>query len=77
MATLLYPLSNELRRLRRELETRLSADQAMSSGDVRRIIEHLTAMETEAVGLEGRPEASVSASALDLARRLQAAGISG
>ena len=77
MASLLYPLSTELFRLRRELESRLDGRQAMSDHDVRRIIDRLTTMQGEAADLEGRPDVSVSASALDLARRLQAAGISG
>ncbi|MGO4124937.1 hypothetical protein AB4Z01_11060 [Inquilinus sp. YAF38] len=75
MVKLLSPLSRELHSMRRKLDTRLSSRQPLSEAEVKRMIELLGSMEIEAAALESRPTVAVSEKTLDLARRLEAAGI--
>jgi hypothetical protein len=57
------------------LDTRLETRMPLTIADVERMVKTLQAMETAAIELEGRPTVNVSERTLDLARRLQAAGI--
>ncbi|KGM35735.1 hypothetical protein [Inquilinus limosus] len=57
------------------LDTRLETRMPLTIADVERMVKTLQAMETAAVELEGRPTVNVSERTLDLAQRLQAAGI--
>lgn len=75
MAKLLSPLSSEIFALRRVLDTRLESRIPLTIEDIRRMVEKLTAMEAAAAGLEEHQVVDVSEKALELARRLLAAGI--
>lgn len=75
MSRLVSLLSSELHVMRRVLETRLETRMPLTVADVERMVKTLQAMETAAIELEGRPTAMVSEKTLDLARRLEAAGI--
>ena len=75
MVKLLSPLSRELHSMRRTLDTRLTTRQPLREAEVKRMIELLGIMEVEAVALESRPTIEVSERTIDLARRLEAAGI--
>jgi hypothetical protein len=61
--------------MRRVLDTRLETRMPLTVLDVERMVRTLQAMETAAIELEGRPTVMVSEKTLDLARRLEAAGI--
>jgi len=72
---LLSPLSRELHSIRRKLDNHLTTRRPLTEGEVKRMVEMLGLMQAEAEVLENRPTVEVSAKALDLARRLEAAGI--
>jgi hypothetical protein len=61
--------------MRRTLDIRLTTRQPLREAEVKRMIELLGMMEVEAVALESRPTVEVSEKTLDLARRLEVAGI--
>jgi len=75
MSRLVTLLSSELHVMRRVLDTRLETRMPLTVADVERMVKTLQSMETAAIELEARPTVMVSEKTLDLARRLEAAGI--